>query len=148
MKLKLVLPFILCLLTWNGFAQQSSIPEIKTPAGIRYINNTFISYPIAGKYLFEGGEPIVVINPDGTGIYQLHDALPRPMVWGLDCSKLGEIAFIKGHDSIAYTLWYKFTDGIDADNEWKSVEYSIHFKTMKMYIQGERVKYFGKEPKK
>ena len=45
---------------------------------------------------------------------------------------------------MAYTLWYQYTNlETEDDKDWKAVEYSIHFNTLKMYIQGERVKNYS-----
>ena len=52
--------------------------------------------------------------------------------------------FRKGFDNSAYTLWYQYTSP-ETDDEagWKSVEFSIHFTTGKMFTQVERSKDFG-----
>jgi hypothetical protein len=140
MKLKQLLLIVLLLLTIQSFAQ-NSVTEIKTKSGVKYITTT-TDFPIAGTYLFEGAEPTVELNGSGTGNYQLHDQLKRPVIWGLECSESGELKFIKGYNSAAYTLWYQYTDSSqnNTDTDWNAVEFSIHFNTSKMYIQGERVK--------
>ena len=121
---------------------------LKSPQkkGIRYITNT-IDYPITGTYLFQGIEPIVELNANGTGIYQLHELPKRAMIWGIECNQAGEPKFLKGFDNAAYTLWYQYTTSSedDSDLDWKDVEFSIHFNTSKMFIQGERVKEFSED---
>jgi len=143
MLLKKLLPALILLITISGFAQ-NSVTEIKTKLGVKYVT-TSVDFPIAGTYLFEGAEPIVELNGGGTGIYQLHDQPKRAMIWGLECNESGTLTFIKGYNSAAYTLWYQYTDSAnnDAETGWNFVEFSIHFNTSKMYIQGERVKEFG-----
>jgi len=143
MLLKKLLLTLVLVCTSSGFAQ-NSVTEIKTKLGVKYVT-TSVDFPITGTYLFEGAEPIVELNGGGTGMYQLHDQPKRAMIWGLECSESGTLAFIKGYNSAAYTLWYRYTDSSNTDTEtgWNFVEFSIHFNTSKMYIQGERVKDFG-----
>ena len=145
MKLKKLLSIALLLFVMNSFAQ-GSVTEITTKKGIRYITNT-IDYPITGTYLFQGIEPIVELNANGTGIYQLHELPKRAMIWGIECNQAGEPKFLKGFDNAAYTLWYQYTTSSedDSDLDWKDVEFSIHFNTSKMFIQGERVKEFSED---
>jgi len=141
MKVKKILLGILFFCGINCFAQ-NALNKIETKNGILYIT-TSINYPITGTYLYQGNiEPIVELNANGTGFYQLHEQPKRAINWGIECDKSGEPKFIKGFDSAAYILWYQYTTSSenDTDNEWKSVEFSIHFNTLKMYIQGERFK--------
>ena len=133
------------LITFHFFATcifaQNSFTSIETSDGVHYITPN-IDYPITGTYYFEGAEPIVELNAFGTGIYQLHDQPKREMVWGIECDENGAPKFIKGFDSAAYTLWYQYTTSTenDAFEGWKQVPFTIHFNTLKMYIQGERMK--------
>jgi hypothetical protein len=138
MKIKYVISTILLLMAIGSFGQ-NSVSEIETKKGIRYITNK-MEYSITGTYLFKGNEPVVELNGNGTGFYQLHDQPKRPMEWGIECDSAGAPKFIKGFDSAEYTLWYRHTD---ADEGWKMVEFSIHFNKMKMFIQGERSKDFN-----
>jgi hypothetical protein len=142
MNLKKFLSVSLFLLVMNSFAQ-NSVTEINTKDGVHYIT-TSINYPITGTYLFKEAEPIVELNVGGTGIYQLHDQPKRTMVWGIECNEIGEPKFIKGFDSAEYTLYYKYTTSLDSETEedWNKVEFSIHINSMKMFINGERVKKF------
>ena len=55
--------------------------------------------------------------------------------------------FKKGYDSVAYTLWYQYitkSESNDDDRIWNAVEFTIHFNTLKMFIQGERSKDYTK----
>jgi hypothetical protein len=133
-----VLATMLCLMKSFG---QNTVNEIDTKSGIHYIR-TNINYTVAGTYLFEGGEPIVELNENGTGFYQLHDQPKRPINWGIECEKTGETIFKKGFNTAAYSLWYQFLTPFEADTnvDWNLVPFTIHFNTLKMYIQGERVK--------
>jgi len=148
MKIQNLLSIVLLLFITNNFAQNSAT-KIDTKDGVHYIT-TSIDYPITGKYLFEGtAEPIVELNANGTGIYQLHDQPQVPMVWGIECDENGVPKFIKGFDSAAYTLWHKNESQSESgNNEWIAVELSIHFETEKMYIQGERIKNYSDSAEK
>ncbi|MDD5151895.1 MAG: hypothetical protein PHC28_15685 [Flavobacterium sp.] len=134
------------------FSATNSIAQIKitkiTSKNQDYSITTTIDYPITGSYQFENiSEPIVILNPDGTGIFQSKDLSKKAITWGLECTENGVLKFEEGFDSAAYTLWYKFNDNtinseLDEMNDWKKVEFSIHFNTKKMYIMGERVKVY------
>lgn len=140
MKRKLLLVTVLFVV--NCFAQST---KIETKDGIHYITNS-IEYQITGTYLFQGAEPVVELNAGGAGFYQLHELPKRAMIWGIECDEAGAPKFIKGFDSAAYTLWYQYTTKSESDNEddriWTAVEFTIHFNTLKMFIQGERSKDF------
>ncbi len=122
----------------NSFAQT----KIEAKDGIHYITTT-IDYPITGTYLFQGAEPTVELNGGGSGFYQLHDQPKRAVNWGIECDETGIPLSIKGFDSAAYTLWYQYTSKSESDDDdmnWTAVEFTIHFNTLKMFIQGERSK--------
>lgn len=145
MKLKKVLIIAIMLVSVNSFAQSAVtkrvITDIEANDGNHYITNQ-INYPVAGTYFFKGGEPIVELNDNGTGFYQLHEQPKRPIIWGFECSMTGEPIFTKGYDSAEYILYYQFTSGSDSETEeeWNKVEFSIHLNSMKMFINGERMK--------
>ena len=140
MKSKSIFALVMMLFMMKSFSQ-NTVNEIETKSGVHYIT-TNINYPVAGTYLFEGGEPIVELNDNGTGFYQLHDQPKRPINWGIECEKTGETLFKKGFSSEAYSFWYKFLTTYEADTNlaWNLVPFTIHLNTLKMYIQGERVK--------
>lgn len=136
MKSKKLLLIVLLSFTVDSFAQT----KIEAKDGIHYIT-TDIDYPITGTYLFQGTEPTVELNAGGSGFYQLHEQPKRAVNWGMECDEAGSPKFNKGFDSAAYTLWYQYTNPeTDAEMNWKTVEFTIHFNTLKMFIQGERSK--------
>jgi hypothetical protein len=148
MKLMKLFPVVVLFCVMNSLAQNSA-SEINTKDGVRYIT-TSINYPITGTYLFKEAEPTVELNSGGAGFYQLHEQPKRAMIWGIECNETGEPKFTKGFDNLEYTLYYKYTTTLESDEEeqWNKVELSIHFNSMKMFINGERVKKFvGKEEK-
>jgi hypothetical protein len=131
--------FLIAILLFVGKSFSQST-KIETRNGIHYIT-TNIDYPITGTYQFQGNEPIVELNDGGSGIYQLHDLPKRKVKWGIECDEAGIPRFIKGFDSAAYTLWYQYTNPeSDDETNWNAVEFTIHFNTQKMFIQGERSK--------
>ena len=139
MKFTKLLFSVLLLFVTNIYGQ-NKVNEIRTKEGVRFIT-TSINYPITGTYLFEGKtEPIVQLNLDGTGIFQLHELPTTAMIWGIECNEIGDPKFIEGFDSATYTLWYKNTAESSDEESWISVQFSIHFVKKKMYILGERIK--------
>lgn len=145
MKLKKVFLLVVVLFSVTVFSQT----EINTKEGVRYIT-TSIEYAVSGTYFYKGSEPIAELNSNGTGFYQQHDEPKRAMIWGLECSKDGVLKFTKGFDSIEYILYYKFTSGTssETDEEWNKVEFSVHLNSMKMFINGERMKTFTSKVEK
>lgn len=140
MKSKNLLLVVLLLLAANSFAQST---KIEAKDGIHYLT-TDIDYTIAGTYFFKGAEPTVELNENGTGFYQLHEQPKRAVIWGIESDEVGAPKFKKGFDSAAYTFWYQYTNPeTEEDKEWKVVEFTIHFNTLKMFINGERSKDFS-----
>ena len=137
---------ILCVT--QSFAQ-TKITKITAQNQDHYITTT-IDYPIAGTYQYENlSEPIVILNLDGTGIFQNKDLSKKEITWGLECTEDGFLRFKEGFDSAAYSIWIKTKDSLinpelEEINDWKKVEFSIHYNTNKMYIMGERVKEYVK----
>lgn len=144
MKSRIVILFVLLIAATNSFAQNWD--KIEAKDGIHYISHYMenINLDILGNYLFEGQEPVVELNEYGMGFYQLHEQLKRPMIWGLECDEAGALKYKKGFDNSKYILWYQYTtkleDDTEEDSNWKSVEFTVHFNTLKMFIQGERSK--------
>jgi hypothetical protein len=132
----------LILLTTNIYAQ-NKIDEITAKDGIHYITTT-VDYPITGTYLYEGlTEPLVQLNPDGTGIFQLDDLSKTDMVWGMECLEDGTPKYQKGFNYAVYTLWYKNKETStesESDEGWINAHFSIHFEKKKMFILGDRSK--------
>jgi hypothetical protein len=152
MKSKKLLLAALLLVTVNSFSQNWD--KIEAKDGIHYISHYMnnINLDILGKYLFNGQEPVVELNEYGAGFYQLHDQPKRPMIWGLECDESGSLKYKKGFDNAKYILWYQYTtkqeDDTEDDVNWKSVEFTIHFSSKKMFIQGERSKDYKETAKK
>ncbi len=144
MKVKNLFCVALVLFSFKSFSQNWD--KIEAKDGMHYISHYMqnINLDILGKYTFNGQEPVVELNEYGTGFYQLHDQLKRPIIWGLECDEYGALKFKKGFDNAKYILWYQYTTKQEGDSEddanWKSVDFTIHFNKGKMFIQGERSK--------
>jgi hypothetical protein len=140
----ILISFLLLGLQSNA---QIKVTKISTRNQVYFIT-TRIDYPIAGTYQYENiSEPIVILNADGTGVFQNKDLSKNEITWGLECTEDGFLRFKEGFDSAAYSIWYKNKDNIipsatDENNDWKKIEFSIHFNTKKMYLMGERVKIY------
>lgn len=142
MKYLKLLFIALILLTTNSYAQ-NKIDQITAKDGIHYITTT-VDYPITGTYLYEGLiEPLVQLNPDGTGIFQLDDLSKTTMVWGMECLEDGTPKYQKGFNYAVYTLWYKNQEAnteSETNEGWINAHFSIHFQKKKMFILGNRSK--------
>ena len=98
---------------------------------------TTIGYPVPGLFLFEGkSEPSILLNPNGTGIFQYEDLSKKNITWGIECTEEGVPIFKEGFNSASYTFWYRTTDS----EEWNYTQLSIHFAKKRMFLMGERVK--------
>jgi hypothetical protein len=131
---------VLCLWLLGLAACSHAQTKIEAQDGIHYIT-TDIDYPITGIYLFKGTEPVVELNANGTGFYQRHEQPKKAITWGIECDESGNPIFKKGFDNAAYTLWYLYTNPETEDEKyWKVTSFTIHFTSLKMFIQGERSK--------
>ena len=141
--------FLLLILSNTDLHAQLEVTKITQEDKELFITPT-LNYPITGTYLFEGKtEPIVELNPNGTGVLQLEDLTKKNILWGIECSEIGVPIFKKGFDSSSYTLWYKNKNGRKTgEQDWIPVHFLIHFKQQKMYIFGDRSKKFILEDEK
>jgi hypothetical protein len=131
---------VLCLWLLGLAACSYAQTKIEAQDGIHYIT-TDIDYPITGTYLFKGAEPVVELNATGTGFYQRHEQPKKSITWGIECDETGKPIFKKGFDNAAYTLWYLYTNPETEDEKyWKVTSFTIHFNSLKIFIQGERSK--------
>lgn len=122
-----------------GTSKLYSQIEVKqiTYKGNNHFITTTIGYPLAGIFLYdEKTEPIIQLNSDGTGIYQDEDLTKKNIIWGVECSEKGVPIFKEGFNSASYSLWYKPND----EENWITVQLSIHYNKKKMFIMGERIK--------
>ena len=141
MKSPNLLFFILFLYVTHSYTQ--NVEKIIAKDGIHFIT-TNIDYPITGTYLFEGlTEPIVQLDPDGTGIFQVLDLSKTTIIWGMECFENGTPKYQKGFNYAVYTLWYKNKETnqeMETSGDWTNAHFSIHFQKKKMFISGDRSK--------
>ena len=134
MKRHNLLFIALCLFT-TGVCAQSDVTKVTVKDEVYYIT-TKIDYPITGLYKYESkGEPIVELNKDDTGIFQLHQSPQRDMIWGIESDSKGVSKELKVVWGSVYRLWYK-----TKDKEWDIIQLSVHTDEKKISILGERVK--------
>ena len=129
-----ILFIALCLFTTAVFAQ-SDVIKVTVKDEVYYLT-TKLDYPITGLYKYESkGEPIVQLNEDGTGIFQLHQTPQTNMIWGIESDSQGVANELKVVWGSVYRLWYK-----TKNKEWDIIQLSVHTDEKKIYILGERVK--------
>lgn len=105
-----------------------------------------IAYPIIGTYLYDGlTDPIIQLNANGTGVFQLKDLTKKNIRWGIESNEKGYPIYKEGFNSATYKLWYKNNDEIDEN--WTSTQLSIHYGKKKIFIAGERSKEYQEEIK-
>lgn len=144
MKYLNVLAIALLLFISDIYAQK--VEKITAKSGMHYIT-TSINYTVTGTYLIAGElEPIVQLNSDGTGIFQLHDLSKTNMDWGIECFEDGTPKYQKGFNYAVYSLYYKSKG--DNDAQWTYAHFSIHFEKKKMFISGDRSKNYADSPEK
>lgn len=115
---------------------QIKVDEITSKSLSHFITTT-IGYPVPGLFLFDGkSEPSIVLNANGTGVFQYEDLSKKNISWGIECTEEGIPVFKEGFNSASYTFWYK----PETDEEWIFTQLSIHYNKKKMFIMGERVK--------
>ncbi len=146
MKHRNLLFIVLCLLCSISFAE-TPVTRVTIKDEVYYLTRN-IDYPITGLYKYESkGEPIVQLNEDGTGLFQLHEMSQTKMVWGIECDEKGIPKKNETSWGAVYRLWYQIKEkhkGASWEsgqiNDWDVVQFSIHFDTKEMYILGERIK--------
>ncbi|WJS94352.1 hypothetical protein NYQ10_19910 [Flavobacterium johnsoniae] len=133
--LKLLFLSSLFLTVFQSYSQ-IKVDQITYKIHDHYITTT-IGYPVTGTFMSEGKkEPIVQLNPDGSGIFQFEDLTKENIVWGIECTEEGVPTFKEGFNSATYTFWYRDKNKED----WNYTQFSIHFNKKKMFIMGERMK--------
>ena len=101
---------------------------------------------IIGKYEYEGkGEPIVLINADGTGLFQPHGMPPIPIKIWIDVDDSGSPRRQVGTEQrYRYTLLIQYGQG--GDGNYPAGKYDLLGVTMlkdegKALVLGERIRY-------
>ena len=116
--------------------------------GESYYLTKDIGYNIVGEYLYESKkEPIVQLNQDGTGLFQLHGMSKTRMIWGIECNMDGTPKKIATSWGFAYNLWYQIKEKHKGKtwesgeiDVWDIVQFSVHTDEKYLSILGERNK--------
>lgn len=152
-KLSRVLPVLglLLLSVFTSLAQKAEAINIKgeTYYGVRSIPG----YTITGLYKYEGkGEPIVQLNPDGTGLFQRHGVPADKIKWWIMADANGTVKTNKGEAGQQHTLITQLTEDIYQTisggrqvKAWSAGDFDMKMVTVrydkgKIYILGEREK--------
>ena len=113
---------------------QTGVTKV-TEKGEDYFITTKANTNFIGLYKYEGKkEPIVQLNADGTGLFQLHGTPSKEMIWGIESDAKGVAKELKVVWGSVYRLWYQ-VDGV-----WDIVQFSDHTDERILYILGERTK--------
>jgi hypothetical protein len=110
-----------------------------------------VGYPIVGRYEYEspnGGEPMVVLNADGTGQFQRHGSFPTRIEWGVEADATGAPKKVDAPGGAVFRLYYQDLEQtrlksgatIGTAGEWDVVELWVSPKERQIYILRERVK--------
>jgi len=137
----------LSILAATDVCAQSKVKTITIKNEVYYIT-TEVGIPVVGLYKYEGKkDPIVQLNADGTGLFQLHGMSQTPMEWGMECTADGTPKKNATDFGAVYLLWYQLKAKHKGSSwesgevgKWDAVQFSIHNDTGKMYILGEREK--------
>ncbi|MCD6065017.1 MAG: hypothetical protein K0R82_2928 [Flavipsychrobacter sp.] len=134
-----------------SYAQKAEAIKIKdeTYYGVRSIPG----YTITGTYKYEGkGEPIVQLNPDGTGLFQRHGVPADKIKWWIMSDANGVVKTNKGETGQQHTLITELTEDIYQTisggrqvKAWSAGDFDMKMVTIrydkgKIYILGEREK--------
>ncbi|MEO8240455.1 MAG: hypothetical protein ABI576_20290, partial [Flavobacterium sp.] len=66
------------------------------------------------------------------------DMTKKKINWGIECNWEGTAILKEGFNSASYTFWYRTEDS----DEWMYSQFSIHFAKKKMFLMGERIKFY------
>lgn len=148
-----VLP-TLSIFLFNAYisvAQKAEIINIKgeTYYGVRSIHG----YTVTGLYKYEGkGEPIVQLNPDGSGLFQSHGVPANKIRWWIMADQDGNVKTIKGKEGQSHTLITQNTEDLyqTISGGRKVLAYpaggfdmkmlTVRYEENKIFILGEREK--------
>ncbi|MCD0489918.1 hypothetical protein LPB86_16875 [Pedobacter sp. MC2016-14] len=117
MKRLSILALLLVVFTVNAVAQKV---EKFTVAGNTYFGNKAIPPEITGKYWYEKSkEPIVEINKDGSGFFQVHDVKAYPVEYWIETDATGKILKKKSNTNANYQVVLILKYGSNGETGWK-----------------------------
>lgn len=135
--------FITFIITLGSLLYAQAQIESIDLAGKKYtVTKTFPS-EIIGKYLYEGkGEPIVLLNDDGTGLFQPHMKKPIQIKFWIDCDEKGVIRKQQGSEGrYQYTLLIQYLNsdnGNYSSGKYDLMDVAILRDLKRVVIYGER----------
>lgn len=109
MKHKLLLGALALLAGSTAYAQtkpESFIYNGEVIYGVR----TIPGVNLAGTYLFEGGEPRVELNADGTGCWANHSRPCQKIRWWLHSNAKGELAGASNEVGAVHTIMFEHVE--------------------------------------
>jgi hypothetical protein len=152
-KLLKALP-ILSFLLLNVFTSRAqNVEAIKIKGETYYGVQSIPGYTVTGLYNYEGkGEPIVKLNPGGTGQFQRHGVPPDNIRWWILADANGNVKTNKGEAGQVHTLLIQYTEDVyqnvgggrkvlaypKGDYDMNTLD--IRYAENKIYILGERQK--------
>lgn len=141
-----ILALVFMLFTVNVLAQKV---EKFTIENNTYYGTKAIPAEITGKYLFEKTkEPIVEINKDGTGFFQLHEVKAYPVEYWIETDEKGKIHMRKSETNTNYQVVLILKYGSNGESGWKGdkvgtfdrIEVTVAYNLGYAIVLGERFK--------
>lgn len=97
--------------------------EKLTIADHTYYGTKAIPKAITGKYWYENSkEPIVEINGDGTGYFQVHDVPAYPVTYWIETDASGNVQKKKSETSSKYEVVVILKYGSNGESGWKGAK--------------------------
>ena len=107
----------------------------------KYYAKKYDGSDVVGTYKYKKmgnwGEPLVVLNADGTGSFQRHDVAPDPVEWWIETDPRGKIQkqLGEGNDNYRMLLVVRYKD----DGTYQRMQLDVVPSQNKSIIMGERV---------
>ncbi len=113
---------LLSLIMFIGFAAIASAQKVETFTidGKTYYGTKAIPKEVVGKYWYEKTkEPIVEINSDGTGLFQVHDVKAYPVEYWIETDAKGVVQQRKSDTNSNYQVVMILKYGSNGETGWR-----------------------------
>jgi hypothetical protein len=144
---KIAISILCSLVLSNVLYAQSGVISMELQGKTYTVSKEFPA-EILGRYLYEGkGEPIVVLEKDGTGLFQRHMVPAEKIEFWIDCDENGVVRKNfrskqeEAEGRFGYTLLYLVTEG-ERKGKYDLMEVRVLTDLKKLSILGERYKPF------
>jgi hypothetical protein len=120
---KLLYTIIFSLIATAALAQQKV--ETFTVDGNTYYGTKAIPAEIVGHYSYSktaDKEPVVDVNKDGTGVFQLHDVKAYPVEYWIETDAKGKINLRKSEVNANYQMVLVLKYGSNGETGWRGAE--------------------------